>query len=72
MSLKEDNVSPPPPQEEVQCTKGQELHGDVLWVCNFLSFLGSPADPWSALLGLCHLETVQGGSEQGGGKVALG
>ena len=37
-----------------------------------LSFLGSLADPWAALLGLCHLETMQGGSRQGGGKVAVG
>ena len=56
----------------MQRTGDQELHGEVLWVCNSLSFLGSLADPGAALLGLCHLETVQGGSEQGGGKVAEG
>ena len=56
----------------MQCTEGQELHGEVLWVCYSPSFLGSLADPWAALHGLCHLETVQGGSEQGGGKVAEG
>lgn len=41
---------------------------------NPLSFLGSLADSlfWAALLGLCHLETMQGGSRQGGGKVAVG